>query len=76
MSRRPAVLLRGGRARGDGPGGREPVAIVQGRVVAPAEALGERTLVDLEGRHLWPGLLNGHDHLDFSTLPLLGRPPY
>lgn len=78
MSRRPAVELRGGRARGQGPDATEPVGIVQGRVVGRAEvlALAERIVVDLEGRHLWPGLLNGHDHLDFSTFPLLGRPPY
>src|SRR5262249_15056444 len=33
-------------------------------------------VVDLEGRLILPGLLNGHDHLDFSTFPALGRPPY
>ena len=32
--------------------------------------------VDLEGRLLLPGLVNGHDHLDFSTFPFLGNPPY
>jgi cytosine/adenosine deaminase-related metal-dependent hydrolase len=32
--------------------------------------------VDLEGRVLLPGLVNGHDHLDFSTFPCLGSPPY
>jgi cytosine/adenosine deaminase-related metal-dependent hydrolase len=32
--------------------------------------------VDLEGRLLLPGLVNAHDHLDFSTFPPLGRPPY
>jgi cytosine/adenosine deaminase-related metal-dependent hydrolase len=32
--------------------------------------------VDLEERVLLPGLVNAHDHLDFSTIPLLGRPPY
>lgn len=31
---------------------------------------------DLEGRLLMPALVNGHDHLDFSTFPPLGRPPY
>ncbi|HEX6737209.1 MAG TPA: amidohydrolase family protein [Vicinamibacteria bacterium] len=38
-------------------------------------ARGTREL-DLEGRWLLPGLVNAHDHLDFSTFPPLGRPPY
>lgn len=32
--------------------------------------------IDLAGRVLLPGLVNAHDHLDFSTFPALGRPPY
>lgn len=36
---------------------------------------GERE-ADLEGRLLTPALVNGHDHLDFSTFPELGHPPY
>jgi len=32
--------------------------------------------IDLQGLWLGPGLLNGHDHLDFSTFPPMGRPPY
>ena len=45
--------------------------------VAPAGELprAERD-VDLRGRVLLPGLVNAHDHLDFSTFPALGRPPY
>lgn len=45
-------------------------------VAAPGElAAGERQ-VDLAGRVLLPGLVNAHDHLDFSTFLPLGRPPY
>ena len=32
--------------------------------------------IDLAGRVLLPGLVNAHDHLDLSTFPALGRPPY
>jgi cytosine/adenosine deaminase-related metal-dependent hydrolase len=32
--------------------------------------------IDLGGRIVLPGLVNAHDHLDFSTFPPLGRPPY
>jgi len=32
--------------------------------------------IDLGGRVLLPGLVNAHDHLDLSTFPPLGRPPY
>jgi cytosine/adenosine deaminase-related metal-dependent hydrolase len=45
--------------------------------VEPAGRLAqEDEEADLEGRLLLPGLVNGHDHLDFSTFPPLGRPPY
>jgi cytosine/adenosine deaminase-related metal-dependent hydrolase len=45
--------------------------------VAPGElSVADALSVDLEGRYVMPGLLNGHDHLDFSTFPPLGHPPY
>jgi cytosine/adenosine deaminase-related metal-dependent hydrolase len=70
--------LRGARILGQGSEGRQDVGIVGGRVVDPATVRGlvDRIVVDLEGRVLMPGLLNGHDHLDFSTFPPLGHPPY
>lgn len=46
------------------------------RVAAPGELAGGERQVDLAGRLLLPGLVNAHDHLDFSTFPPLGRPPY
>jgi len=78
MRGRSALELRGGRARGEEPPGSERLGIVRGRVVglAEVEAHEPRIVVDLEGRHLWPGLLNGHDHLDFSAFPALGHPPF
>jgi len=53
------------------------VATVAGTIAAagPAPAPGPGG-VDLGGRILLPGLVNAHDHLDLSTFPPLGRPPY
>jgi cytosine/adenosine deaminase-related metal-dependent hydrolase len=44
-------------------------------VAAPGSLYADRAL-DLEGRLVLPGLVNAHDHLDFSSFPALGRPPY
>ncbi|HZM52476.1 MAG TPA: amidohydrolase family protein [Vicinamibacteria bacterium] len=53
------------------------MATVAGTIAAagPAPAPGPGG-VDLGGRILLPGLVNAHDHLDLSTFPPLGRPPY
>jgi cytosine/adenosine deaminase-related metal-dependent hydrolase len=72
-----ALLLRNGRAFDDG----RPLDVaIRGERIAEIGAPGtlapaERE-VDLLGRVLLPGLVNAHDHLDFSTFPALGRPPY
>ena len=46
------------------------------RITPPGEVPGAEGDVDLRGRVLLPGFVNAHDHLDFSTFPALGRPPY
>jgi len=50
------------------------VAVASGRFVAELPVGARR--VDLGGRPLLPGLVNGHDHLDLSSFSALGRPPY
>jgi cytosine/adenosine deaminase-related metal-dependent hydrolase len=72
------LVLRG--ARRHEPGGSEPCDVgIDGervaRVAAPGALAGEH-VVELSGRLLVPGLVNAHDHLDFSSFPPLGRPPY
>jgi cytosine/adenosine deaminase-related metal-dependent hydrolase len=42
--------------------------------ISPAS--GETYAVDLSGYLLLPGLINSHDHLEFSLFPKLGRGPY
>jgi cytosine/adenosine deaminase-related metal-dependent hydrolase len=45
-------------------------------VFATGDAPAAEQEVDLAGLTLLPGLVNAHDHLDFSLFPLLGQPPY
>jgi cytosine/adenosine deaminase-related metal-dependent hydrolase len=54
------------------------LAVRDGRVASPDPARpgGDEPEADLGGRVLLPGLVNAHDHLDLSTFPPLGRPPY
>jgi cytosine/adenosine deaminase-related metal-dependent hydrolase len=73
------LVLRNARTWEGGAVTLRDVAIDGGRVAAvgdPGALSRADREADLEGRVLLPGLVNGHDHLDFSTFPPLGRPPY
>jgi cytosine/adenosine deaminase-related metal-dependent hydrolase len=71
------LVLRNARVRLAGTECDLDVAVEKGLVTAvgPSLPAGEREL-DLAGRLLLPGLVNAHDHLDFSSFPPLGTPPY
>lgn len=51
------------------------LSVARGLVVAGGVA-GERKEAELGGRVVLPGMVNAHDHLDLSTFPPMGRPPY
>jgi cytosine/adenosine deaminase-related metal-dependent hydrolase len=76
LKRAGELVLRNARAFDDGR--RLDLRLAGGEVreVGEAGSLEGAARVDLEERTLLPGLVNAHDHLDFSTFPFLGRPPY
>ena len=73
----PGLLLRDAETEEEQGRARRDVRVHQSRVAGEGAASpSDPVVVDLDGRWLMPGLLNGHDHLDFSTFTPLGRPPY
>lgn len=46
------------------------------RIGSGLPARSHEVVVEAEGRYVFPGLVNGHDHLEFNLYPRLGTPPY
>jgi cytosine/adenosine deaminase-related metal-dependent hydrolase len=74
-ARGAALRLRNAKVREEGGWVLRDLAIQDGRLVEPA-ALRSAREADLGGRQVVPALVNAHDHLDLSTFPALGTPPY
>jgi 5-methylthioadenosine/S-adenosylhomocysteine deaminase len=75
----PDLVLRNARTWDRGALALHDVLVRDGRVAAVEDAGAAPRAprdVDLEERVLLPGLVNGHDQLDLSTVPPLGWPPY
>jgi cytosine/adenosine deaminase-related metal-dependent hydrolase len=59
--------------------GRGDLRIARGRIAELAGQCAPRRgdiVLELSGRWVLPGLINGHDHLGLNLLPRLGNPPY
>jgi cytosine/adenosine deaminase-related metal-dependent hydrolase len=52
------------------------IIVGRGRIRAFGGALRASRTLDLRGCMVLPGLINAHDHLEFSLFPRLGRGPY
>ncbi|MFP5230231.1 MAG: amidohydrolase family protein [Acidobacteriota bacterium] len=79
-----SVILRGARCA-TGPQEREACSLelsggrIVGRVREGSDdgtASRQRQVLDLSGFLVLPGLINAHDHLEFSLYPRLASPPY
>jgi cytosine/adenosine deaminase-related metal-dependent hydrolase len=73
------LVLRNARLPDGEPGVLADVAISADRIGAvepPGTIARGPSEVDLEGRVVLPGIVNAHDHLDFSTLPSLAAGVY
>ena len=52
------------------------IARIESHPTVSYRASRENTTIDLSGYLILPGLVNAHDHLEFSLFPRLANPPY
>jgi cytosine/adenosine deaminase-related metal-dependent hydrolase len=70
------VLRRARVASGGALTGNVDLAVDRKSFIAMATVPDDATVLDLDGALVLPALVNAHDHLDASTFPPLGNPPY
>jgi cytosine/adenosine deaminase-related metal-dependent hydrolase/ubiquinone/menaquinone biosynthesis C-methylase UbiE len=71
-----AIHLTGGRYAVGADVSAVALLSIDGRTIHSIESGGLESTVDLSGFLLLPGLINAHDHLDFSLFPNIGDGPY
>jgi cytosine/adenosine deaminase-related metal-dependent hydrolase/ubiquinone/menaquinone biosynthesis C-methylase UbiE len=71
-----AIHLTGGRCAVGADASALASLSIDGRTIHSIESGPAESTVDLSGFLLLPGLINAHDHLDFSLFPNIGDGPY
>ena len=71
-----AIRLTGGRCAVGADASALASLSIDGRTIHSIESGSSESTVDLSGFLLLPGLINAHDHLDFSLFPNIGDGPY
>jgi ubiquinone/menaquinone biosynthesis C-methylase UbiE len=71
-----AIHLTGGRCAVGADASALASLSIDGRTIHSMQSGSSESTVDLSGFLLLPGLINAHDHLDFSLFPNIGDGPY
>jgi len=71
-----AIHLTGGRCAVGADASSLASLSIDGRTIHSMQSSSSESTLDLSGFLLLPGLINAHDHLDFSLFPNIGDGPY